>query len=77
MAEAVKNADGEFLDAPMTQLVKHAHEGTPNPLVGGLPRKALAKAGYERTLNTTSCSRVCSTTFQPNSAFGPTSVTGA
>jgi hypothetical protein len=32
---------------------------------------------YERTLNTTSCSRACSTTFRPNSSFGATSVTGA
>jgi hypothetical protein len=28
---------------------------------------------YERTLNTTSCSRACSTTFGPKSSFGPTS----
>jgi len=35
MAEAVKSAGGEFLDAPMTRLAKHAHEGTLNLLVGG------------------------------------------
>lgn len=35
VAEAVKNAGGEFLDAPMTRLAKHAHEGTLNLLVGG------------------------------------------
>ena len=35
MAEAVKNAGGEFLDAPMTRLAKQAHEGTLNLLVGG------------------------------------------
>jgi 3-hydroxyisobutyrate dehydrogenase-like beta-hydroxyacid dehydrogenase len=35
MAEAVRNAGGEFLDAPMTRLAKQAHEGTLNLLVGG------------------------------------------
>ncbi len=32
---------------------------------------------YDCTLNTSSCSRECSTTFNPKSSFGPTSVTGA
>jgi 3-hydroxyisobutyrate dehydrogenase len=35
MAEAIRNAGGEFLDAPMTRLAKQAHEGTLNLLVGG------------------------------------------
>jgi 3-hydroxyisobutyrate dehydrogenase-like beta-hydroxyacid dehydrogenase len=35
MAEAVKKAGGEFVDAPMTRLAKQAHEGTLNLLVGG------------------------------------------
>ena len=35
MAESVKKAGGEFLDAPMTRLAKQAHEGTLNLLVGG------------------------------------------
>jgi 3-hydroxyisobutyrate dehydrogenase-like beta-hydroxyacid dehydrogenase len=35
MAEAVKNAGGEFVDAPMTRLANQAHEGTLNLLVGG------------------------------------------
>lgn len=35
MAEAVRKAGGEFLDAPMTRLAKQAHEGTLNLLVGG------------------------------------------
>jgi 3-hydroxyisobutyrate dehydrogenase len=35
MAEAVRTAGGEFLDAPMTRLAKQAHEGTLNLLVGG------------------------------------------
>lgn len=35
MAELVAQAGGKFLDAPMTRLAKHAHEGTLNILVGG------------------------------------------
>ena len=35
MAELVAAAGGHFLDAPMTRLSKHAHEGTLNILVGG------------------------------------------
>ncbi|HEX2941129.1 MAG TPA: NAD(P)-dependent oxidoreductase, partial [Rhodopila sp.] len=37
MARAVSDKDGRFLDAPMTRLAKHAHEGTLNLLVGGDP----------------------------------------
>jgi 3-hydroxyisobutyrate dehydrogenase-like beta-hydroxyacid dehydrogenase len=35
MADAVKAAGGDFIDAPMTKLAKQAHEGTLNLLVGG------------------------------------------
>lgn len=35
MAEMVRKADGDYLDAPMTRTAKHAHEGTLNLLVGG------------------------------------------
>ncbi len=35
MAELVAQAGGKFLDAPMTRLAMHAHEGTLNILVGG------------------------------------------
>jgi 3-hydroxyisobutyrate dehydrogenase-like beta-hydroxyacid dehydrogenase len=37
MAAAVQAKGGRFLDAPMTRLAKHAHEGTLNLLVGGDP----------------------------------------
>lgn len=37
MAQAVAEKGGRFLDAPMTRLAKHAHEGTLNLLVGGDP----------------------------------------
>jgi 3-hydroxyisobutyrate dehydrogenase-like beta-hydroxyacid dehydrogenase len=37
MARAVSEKGGRFLDAPMTRLAKHAHEGTLNLLVGGDP----------------------------------------
>lgn len=35
MAEMVRKAGGDYLDAPMTRTAKHAHEGTLNLLVGG------------------------------------------
>jgi len=35
MAEAVKAAGGDFIDAPMTRTAKFAHEGKLNLLVGG------------------------------------------
>lgn len=35
MAKLVARAGGKFLDAPMTRLARHAHEGTLNILVGG------------------------------------------
>lgn len=35
MANLVAQAGGRFLDAPMTRLSRHAHEGTLNILVGG------------------------------------------
>ena len=35
MAKLVVDAGGQFLDAPMTRLAQHAHEGTLNILVGG------------------------------------------
>ncbi|GHG96355.1 NAD(P)-dependent oxidoreductase [Pseudodonghicola xiamenensis] len=35
MAEAVKAAGGDYLDAPMTRTAKHAHDGTLNLLAGG------------------------------------------
>ncbi len=35
MAAQVAAAGGRFLDAPMTRLARHAHEGTLNILVGG------------------------------------------
>ena len=37
MAALVRQAGGDFLDAPMTRLAKQAHEGTLNLLVGGDP----------------------------------------
>lgn len=37
MAQAVAEKGGRFLDAPMTRLAKHAHEGKLNLLVGGDP----------------------------------------
>lgn len=35
MAEIVRQAGGDYLDAPMTRTARHAHEGTLNLLVGG------------------------------------------
>lgn len=35
MAELVRDAGGDYLDAPMTRTAQHAHEGTLNLLVGG------------------------------------------
>ena len=35
MGELVREAGGDYLDAPMTRTAKHAHEGTLNLLVGG------------------------------------------
>ena len=35
MAEIVRQAGGDYLDAPMTRTAKHAHEGTLNLLAGG------------------------------------------
>ncbi|GAB5430979.1 MAG: NAD(P)-dependent oxidoreductase [Epibacterium sp.] len=35
MAEIVRAAGGDYLDAPMTRTARHAHEGTLNLLVGG------------------------------------------
>lgn len=35
MAEAVRDAGGHFIDAPMTRTAQHAHEGRLNLLVGG------------------------------------------
>ncbi|WP_336042885.1 NAD(P)-dependent oxidoreductase [Pseudooceanicola nanhaiensis] len=35
MGEIVRQAGGDYLDAPMTRTAKHAHEGTLNLLVGG------------------------------------------
>ncbi|MBL27909.1 MAG: 2-hydroxy-3-oxopropionate reductase [Rhodospirillaceae bacterium] len=37
MARAVEEAGGRFIDAPMTRLPQHAHEGKLNLLVGGDP----------------------------------------
>ncbi|MEO9779415.1 MAG: NAD(P)-dependent oxidoreductase [Sedimentitalea sp.] len=35
MAEIVRQAGGDYIDAPMTRTAKHAHEGTLNLLAGG------------------------------------------
>ncbi len=35
MAEVVRRAGGDYLDAPMTRTARHAHEGTLNLLAGG------------------------------------------
>ena len=35
MAEIIRQAGGDYIDAPMTRTAKHAHEGTLNLLVGG------------------------------------------
>ena len=35
MGEIVRQAGGDYVDAPMTRTAKHAHEGTLNLLVGG------------------------------------------
>ncbi|EAQ02286.1 putative 3-hydroxyisobutyrate dehydrogenase [Pseudooceanicola batsensis HTCC2597] len=35
MADAVRAAGGDYIDAPMTRTAKHAHEGTLNLLAGG------------------------------------------
>lgn len=35
MAEVVRRAGGDYIDAPMTRTARHAHEGTLNLLAGG------------------------------------------
>ncbi|SDY64381.1 NAD(P)-dependent oxidoreductase [Citreimonas salinaria] len=38
MGEVVRQAGGDYVDAPMTRTAKHAHEGTLNLLAGGAPK---------------------------------------